>query len=355
MIADSTSRHELWPSTAANPPRLRPADFPSPAGRKTVPTARSGSPAGRATMTALETNVFPITNLDRAIGRLPAVPHSRAAGGAGRVLPEPTGAGPAAELPPAKPGHDRHPRRRAAPGDPGVTTRSRPHPYPWCGRPPISTGCRATYGWISRARSPETDPICLRFPVRAAGAAATGYPAVAALFGPAVLLQGAVPRAARGVSVPGFCDPCGAYPGRRPWPVRRCQARLWQRVPAAGPPARRGFPAVAGPALHLPHGPLWYDIRLAEISDLTASEELIPLNGRSIPLLEWVAAECRKPIPPDLARLPATPAVVYYRNNQDDRRAAPAGPLLPRRLDARTRAPSAPDARRSAAARAAEN
>lgn len=76
-------------------------------------------------------------------------------------------------------------------------------------------------------------------------------------------------------------------------------------------------------------GHLWYDIRLMDFSDLTATEELIPLNGRMVPLLEWIAAESRKPIPADLASLPANASVVYYRNNQNSRRAAPAGLCYP--------------------------
>ena len=76
-------------------------------------------------------------------------------------------------------------------------------------------------------------------------------------------------------------------------------------------------------------GHLWYDVRLMEISDLNASEERIPDEGRMVPLLEWVAATSRKPIPADLAELPSDAAVVYYRNNQDARRAAPAGLCYP--------------------------
>lgn len=76
-------------------------------------------------------------------------------------------------------------------------------------------------------------------------------------------------------------------------------------------------------------GHQWYDIRLMELSDLTAEEELIPRDGLNLPLLDWITAESRKPIPPDLAKLPSDAAVLYYRNNQDERRAAPAGLCYP--------------------------
>jgi hypothetical protein len=113
----------------------------------------------------------------------------------------------------------------------------------------------------------------------------------------------------------GLCvDVKHAFGGRDPLPVHlgRREFRSWQ-----------------GRHCIYRMGHLWYDIRLMEISDLTASEERIPLDGRTVPLLEWIAAESRKPIPADLARLPANAAVVYYRNNQDARRAAPAGLCYP--------------------------
>jgi hypothetical protein len=180
------------------------------------------------------------------------------------------------------------------------------------------------------ARTPETDPICLRFlqfvlqePLRQDARLwqpSSGRPY---FFKEPCHEQQGVSQyrgfAIRAVLTPdgglGLCvDVKHAFGSQSPLPVRL---------------ARREFRRWQGQHCVYRMGHLWYDVRLAEISDLTASEELIPLDGRTVPLLEWVAAECRKPIPPDLANLPADAAVVYYRNNQDDQRAAPAGLCYP--------------------------
>jgi hypothetical protein len=73
----------------------------------------------------------------------------------------------------------------------------------------------------------------------------------------------------------------------------------------------------------------WYDIQLTALSDLTATELLIPRNGRQIPLREWVVNASAKPIPAELAALPPDAAVVHYINNQGESRSAPAGLCYP--------------------------
>jgi hypothetical protein len=180
------------------------------------------------------------------------------------------------------------------------------------------------------ARSPETDPICLRFlqfvlqePLRRDARLwqpSSGRPY---FFKDACHEQNGVCQyrgfAIRAVLTPGgglgLCvDVKHAFGSQSPLPVHL---------------SRRDFRRWQGQHCIYRMGHLWYDIRLMELSDLTAEEELISRDGRMTPLLEWVAAESRKPIPADLANLPADAAVVYYRNNQDDRRAAPAGLCYP--------------------------
>lgn len=180
------------------------------------------------------------------------------------------------------------------------------------------------------SRSPGTDPICLRFlqfvlqePLRRdtrLWQPSSGRPY---FFKKHSHEENGVCQyrgfAIRVVTTPdgglGLCvDVKHAFGGRDPLPVRL---------------GRRDFRRWQGRHCIYRMGHLWYDIRLMEISDLTANEELIPLNGRTVPLLEWLAAESRKPIPADLANLPVNAAVVYYRNNQEARRAAPAGLCYP--------------------------
>jgi hypothetical protein len=182
---------------------------------------------------------------------------------------------------------------------------------------------------VSR-RSPETDAICLRFlqfvlqePLRQDSRLwqpSSGRPF---FFKEPCYQQRGISQyrgfAIRAVLTPdgglGLCvDVKHAFGSEAPLPVHlsRKEFRRWQ-----------------GQHCIYRMGHLWYDIRLTELSDLSAGEELIPRDGQLMPLLEWVAAESRKPIPADLARLPADAAVVHYRNNQDDRRAAPAGLCYP--------------------------
>ena len=180
------------------------------------------------------------------------------------------------------------------------------------------------------ARSAETDPICLRFlqfvlqePLRQDSRLwqpASGRPF---FFKEPCCRRNGVCQyrgfAIRAVLTPdgglGLCvDVKHAFSSESPLPVHlsRKEFRRWQ-----------GQHCI----YHMGH--LWYDIRLMELSDLTAEEELIPRDGQMVPLPTWIVEESRKPIPADLANLPANAAVVYYRNNQDDRRAAPAGLCYP--------------------------
>jgi hypothetical protein len=78
---------------------------------------------------------------------------------------------------------------------------------------------------------------------------------------------------------------------------------------------------------HLGHK--WYKIRVEDLSDLNVSEELIDRDGTPVTLLQWIADDCAKPMPPDLVGLPHDAAVVHYRNNRGETRAAPAGLCYP--------------------------
>lgn len=77
------------------------------------------------------------------------------------------------------------------------------------------------------------------------------------------------------------------------------------------------------------YGHKWYEIQLRELSDLNASEYLVPRNGDRLPLLEYIAAESRKPLPKELATLPHDSSVVLYPTNMDELRGAPSGLCYP--------------------------
>src|ERR1051326_1236492 len=187
-----------------------------------------------------------------------------------------------------------------------------------------------TFSLDFTARSDETDPICLRFlqfvlqePLRQD--ARLWQPSSGRGFffkEPCHRADGVCQYrgfAIRAVATPdgglGLCvDVQHAYGGDCSLPVHlsRREFRRWQ-----------------GQHCIYRIGHVWFDIRLQDLSDLTAHEELVPRDGQGIPLIDWISAESRKPIPADLANLPSDAAVIYYRNNQDGRRAAPAGLCYP--------------------------
>lgn len=73
------------------------------------------------------------------------------------------------------------------------------------------------------------------------------------------------------------------------------------------------------------YGYSWYEIQLVSLNDLNASEYVIQRNGKMIPLIEFAAQECEKPIPQELAQVPHDASVVVYMNNRGE----PRGALAP--------------------------
>jgi hypothetical protein len=71
-------------------------------------------------------------------------------------------------------------------------------------------------------------------------------------------------------------------------------------------------------------GHQWYDVALFERHDLKVHEYRFPVDGKLVSLPEFIEAQSRKPIPPELANLEPEGAVVMYRNNRNEERAAPA-------------------------------
>jgi hypothetical protein len=97
------------------------------------------------------------------------------------------------------------------------------------------------------------------------------------------------------------------------------------RVPLPVRLTREQFRRYRGRHCVYHYGHQWFDIQLAELSDLNAEEYLIERGDWRVPLLTFISEASRKPIPPELAGLPHNAAVVLYRNNRNENRAAPAG------------------------------
>jgi hypothetical protein len=71
-------------------------------------------------------------------------------------------------------------------------------------------------------------------------------------------------------------------------------------------------------------GHQWFDVALFERHDLKVQEYEFPVGGKLVSLAEFIEAQSRKPIPPELANLDPEGAVLMYRNNRNEERGAPA-------------------------------
>jgi hypothetical protein len=73
-------------------------------------------------------------------------------------------------------------------------------------------------------------------------------------------------------------------------------------------------------------GHQWYDIALLERHDLKVNEYGFDVKGKTVSLAEYIEAESRKPIPPELAKLDPEGAVVVYLDRRTNaERGVPAG------------------------------
>lgn len=175
-------------------------------------------------------------------------------------------------------------------------------------------------------RSPENDPICLRtvqFMMQAplyANVSLWQPSAGMAFFEKSTAEQeSGVGRyrgfAARAVIAPsgqiGLCvDVHSKYLSISPLPVHL---------------GRMNFRQFKGKRCVYRYGHQWYEIQIEALSDLNASEELVPTSAGPVPLIDFIVRESRKPIPTELANLPHNASVIRYRNNRGQDRAAPAG------------------------------
>lgn len=76
-------------------------------------------------------------------------------------------------------------------------------------------------------------------------------------------------------------------------------------------------------------GHSWFEVRLAEWSELSTQEHLITENGRDLNLLEYIQEKTGAPLPPELVRLPKDCSVVHYYNSSKEIRAAPSALCYP--------------------------
>lgn len=77
------------------------------------------------------------------------------------------------------------------------------------------------------------------------------------------------------------------------------------------------------------YGHEWFQVRLEELNDLSATEYTISKDGKRSTLLEYVQAHSAKPLPPELAHLPKDCSVVHYFNSRDEKMGAPSALCFP--------------------------
>jgi hypothetical protein len=76
-------------------------------------------------------------------------------------------------------------------------------------------------------------------------------------------------------------------------------------------------------------GHTWYEIQLCALDDRHVGEYLITDNGKGVSLIEYLTVKSPKPLPPELAQMPSDAAVVVYRTNTGEDRAAPGALCYP--------------------------
>jgi len=77
------------------------------------------------------------------------------------------------------------------------------------------------------------------------------------------------------------------------------------------------------------YGHRWFEIKLLELSDLNVRERKYPKNGNVVRLLDDIKEETRKPWPVELANLPEDSSAALYKNNKGEDRSAPTGLCYP--------------------------
>jgi hypothetical protein len=73
-------------------------------------------------------------------------------------------------------------------------------------------------------------------------------------------------------------------------------------------------------------GHRWYEAKAETLCDLNVLEYTVPDDdGKEIPLIEYVAKHSKKPLPPEVAKIPMDGSVIGYKTNRREDRAMPAG------------------------------
>jgi hypothetical protein len=73
----------------------------------------------------------------------------------------------------------------------------------------------------------------------------------------------------------------------------------------------------------------WYEIWPKSLDDLTVMEYTVPDGNGGVPLLEYVVARSKKPIPMELAEVPVEGSVVHYLDNRGNEMGVPAALCYP--------------------------
>lgn len=185
--------------------------------------------------------------------------------------------------------------------------------------------CAETFDLDYTLRSSENDEICLRFlqfiiqePLRhyhQLWQSGSGLPFF--LREPLATFRGI--NHYRGFSVRAVVTPQGG--------LGLCldvSNRFVSQKPLSANLTRDQFRHLKGRTCLYHYGSSWFDIRPDHISDESVSEQLVVVDGEAVPLIEFVARACSKPLPPEVAHLAHDAAVVVYKNNQGEDRSAPA-------------------------------
>jgi hypothetical protein len=181
------------------------------------------------------------------------------------------------------------------------------------------------------ARSPENDVICLRFigfliqnPLHSHGN--LWQPGAGkAFFERTPERNGETLSLFRGYSVRPVITPKGG--------IGICvdvHSKLIGRRPLNPRMTPQEFQRLKGIHCAYHFGNSWYEIALADFSDLNVSQQKFPLqNGQMVTLYDYIIEQTAKPLPEEINKLPKDSGVVVYNDNRNSSKSAAAALCFP--------------------------
>jgi hypothetical protein len=200
-----------------------------------------------------------------------------------------------------------------------------PSPFPLVRTAVMFERCRDTITLDYTMRSPENDKICLRFIQFMLQEPLRSHPELWQPRSGQPFFKKKPDHVSRnwqhyiGMAVRAVVTPDGG--------IGLCLDATSKRISRTPLPtyiSRDQFKAWKNRSCIYHNGHNWYEIQIIGLDDRNVSEYLLPKDDSWVTLLDYVTQESKKPLPPELTRVPSDAAVVVYLNNQKEDRGVPS-------------------------------